>query len=458
MMILPLKKWSSKLTGKKRTWSFDKFRLYQSGEQYAICAQGSMNCDCRGGVLTTGVGLKYHYSTYGRVVPLGNDIPIQVLMTKYWDTKKNRYTEEIGYLDSRMNAFRIYKETEETASIQGVQSLAMGTRATTVVCNDMRWGVVFVGGSGALYYDNWGLFKSLSSSPNVVAARSFQHRLFIAEKPQRLHYSSVDNAAEFFENLDVSGSLQFPWDIGEIVGLQELNNRLYIFFERGIGELECDGLPREFKSKRLTYGGGKISERLIGRCGKYIYFMAEDGLYRFDGRTAVPALREMRVRPSRSVSVNNTTAICEGKILFQFHNEDNNLRALVVYEDGESGYYTAPKAGLTESNSRAFCCHEHYVKTVCDDGDLETGYTYYFVTGEMNFGTEKTKILKKLRFKGEGSFHLVLRCKSEEIERDLTFENGLAEVETCWRGARFSMQFILQKGARIEGLEVEYIV
>ncbi len=458
MMILPLKKWSSKLTGKKRTWSFDKFRLYPSGEQYSICAQNSMNCDCRDGVLTTGVGVKYYFSTYGRLVSPGRDSPIQVFITRYWDTKTNQYMEQVGYIDSETGTFRIYKETETTGGIQGIQPLAMGTRATTIVTNEMRWGVAFVGKDGALYYDNWGLFKSLSSSPNVVAAISFQHRLFLAEKPQRLHYSSVDNSTAFFESLDTSGALQFPWNIGEIVGLQELNNRLYIFFERGIGELECDGLPREFKTKRLTYGGGKICERLIGRCGKYIYFMAEDGLYRFDGRTAEPVLREMRVRPSRSVSVNNATAICEGKLLLQFHNEENNLRTLVVYEDGESGYYTAPKAGLTESNSRAFCCHEHYVKIVCDDGDLEAGYTYNFETGEMNFGTDKTKILKKVRFKGKGGFHLTLRCKSEKIERDLTFENGVAEVETCWRGALFSMEFVLRKGARIEGLDVEYIV
>ena len=455
MMILPLKRMRGSGTRKKRRVSYDKFCGYATSEKGTICAVNTLNCDCRGGVLTTGIGIKPYLSNDGKKIDLLPAMPLQIGVIKQWDGSTATYKEILCFLDGRRSVFCVYPGTGST--VNSITAMSNLTKMFAMVDKDRRWRLVMVGHSGLSFFDSSNTYEKVRTDTMVESACVAKHRLFAGIKPDVLLYSSPDDERKMANSLDESGEIYFTWDVGCMVALKEFNDKVYVFFERGIAELECAGLGRDFKVRRIPYEGGNICGGTVGRCGRYIYFASIDGLWQFDGKKAVPVLRELEVKPSRSVTGNQAAVFCEGRLLIQYYDTQNSLKELVVYEDGKSGYFSTFKAALTECGDKAFCYVDDCVQVACFDGDLPELYKYNFETGEMDFGVIGQKVLQKLRFKGLGSFDFEIRCIDEVVKQTLVFEDGVAEMNFSWRGERFAMKFFLHKGAKIEGLEVEFL-
>lgn len=74
------------------------------------------------------------------------------------------------------------------------------------------------------------------------------------------------------DSADEGGHVEFPSEEGEIVGLEAMNEAVYVFRERGIVRLDARGAAREFSAQAVPYGGGKIFRRLDrGLRGKNLF-------------------------------------------------------------------------------------------------------------------------------------------------------------------------------------------
>jgi len=105
-------------------------------------------------------------------------------------------------------------------------------------------------------------------------------------------------------------------------------------------------------------------------------------------------------------------------------------------------------------DGKTYCQTEDDVCWVLDDVDLPTGEEYSFLT-TTDFGVNGRKTLKTLKIEGEGGFLLTVKSSfgAKRLEMDLT--GGCDCVKVGLRGERFSLDFSLKKGAKIEKVEAE---
>ena len=153
MTKLSLKRWSGKTLRKTKCATFEKFLTYTTDEKKALGAKSALNCDCRGGVLSTGLGIKFYSDALGNNIPLLGVIPLQLMRTKYWDGTTNRYEDLLFYVDGVRGTLGRYVDVNGRIDRVAMRGIAYDTKGFTVVRKNKHTGVVVVGASGVFLCD-----------------------------------------------------------------------------------------------------------------------------------------------------------------------------------------------------------------------------------------------------------------------------------------------------------------
>lgn len=80
-----------------------------------------------------------------------------------------------------------------------------------------------------------------------------------------------------------AGYITFADECGEVLSVVSFLGYLYVFREHGIFRLTAYGDQSEFSLKKVFIDTGMIYKHTISACGDKIIFLAEDGLFAFDG-------------------------------------------------------------------------------------------------------------------------------------------------------------------------------
>lgn len=450
--MLGLKKRASVAKGKVRVFEYDGFAVSGEGDAKTLYAGTSVNCDCRDGVLTTGVGVKQFLMSDGT----DPDLPISGSVRAIYPIKQlaedgKAWEERLGFV-ARNGMFGYY------ASDNGAYRLrfSLGKEITPMRITDpeLKDTTMFIGSKGVLCCDINGQITGLAISDNLMIGCACKNRLFIGIEPYTIVYSSPQTPLIFTESTHGAGKLHLPVDKGNMVGIINFKETVYVFFDRGIMRLEACGSPYEFKEVDLGYGGGKIYPYSIGVCGDCIMFLATDGIYRFDGDRS-EKVRCLSVQPSDSTEQWCCHTSCEGMYLLRYLDQSGVFKIAVVYEDGKSGYFTDTFDAVHEGDGRAFCQYGLKIGTVARGGKLTSASGYLFDTSEMDFGLRGRKTLRCLRFEGEGAMSVTVKTATAERTKRLEFTNGVAVWRVRERGEAFAFGIRLEKGARVRKMAAE---
>lgn len=453
MRNFALKRVSAKGEPRTKKVVFEKFYPYLKQETGALCATYSVNCDCRNGSMTTGLGVEKFLLSTKEVALQTEDTPLSIFLHENYNTSTNLITQTLLYVSG--NAGKLYKYDKVEESFSATNSV--GTNIRVRMADDegkLHYTFFFSARAISLYWDRG--YGIIYSSPTTGAGHYFKNRMFIGANRSNLMFSKLGMLYKFGTTFEEEGVLNFSLELGDLVEMEDLNDKLYLFYEYGIREVTCDGLAEDFKVREIPYGGGKICQNLLKKCGKHIYFLAVDGLWRFDGNRAESVLREMDIKPNYVFSPAQRCAKFQDKILFQYFDERMLYRLLVVYGDGKSGYFGNPYTALTESFGKVLCLVDGYVQEVSENGTLSSIDGYIFNTAETDFGTPKKKRVKRIRFFGDGDFSVAVASGNKRYTKNFILDEGIGEIKTCFIGDTFSFEFTLQKGARIDRVEVEF--
>lgn len=436
---------------------YHRFSVCPSEKTDTLSAAESRNCDCRGGKLTTGIGMEYYAKGDRTFALLQPNMPTRLYCVQKKLVKDEsgleRYKTAISYM-TKQGDVRMYDDTNAEFASVGVCDPA--TAVTSFLCFDKISITAWANKNGVRCLSVGEAFSDTDLSVAKGVICSFHHRLFAAKDPYTVVYSDPVDPRVFHESLDGSGEITFPSTFGEIVGLQPIGERLYIFFEHAIFRLEAKGAATEFKTARLYYDGGKIFMGSIGACGDGIFFLTDHGARRFDGRTE----KSERIGSGLDLQPLDNGQICyhatHGNTFFlRFEDGGKGMRTVAFDSAGESGYDTFDVDGLSESESIAFGTWNGAVGVLSEKGALPDGETYRFATGALRFGSVKPKTLKRLRFFGKGSFLLQVVCGDRTVEKSVEIENGDTTVELKEKAECFFLRLELQKGTEITGLIAE---
>ena len=455
--MLGLKKAPMKKAGRKHSVTYRDFRVYGEGGKETLRAVNSLNCDCRDGVLKTGLGVTQYTMKSGanptlaavtaKVDGLFSIDLVDQLSAAVYSESLQMVTED--------GKLWIYSESSKTF-VGGAPIGAGASAGTAVDVSSQKPRSIFVGPTRSmLVEDGQVLGVALSSTTDAICVCG--NRIFMGLKEFKLVFSSPEKAFVFTpDTTDGSGTLQLPFETGRVAALLTFEDKVYVFCERGIYRLHADGSAREFRLSALEYGGGKIFGKTVGAQGKGIFFLAEDGLYRLYGESVKRVCRHLPIYP-KADGLRCNHGSFGGDYIVRYMDTNGKRRMLVVDSEGKDGYFTSNFEGLSEHNGKTLCRYGDTVGMLTTRGALPTGEVYAFTSEKVDFGGLGNKTLTALRFEGTGSFDCRVVVDGKTYEERLVFENGIAKWKKRLRGKVFQFGFVLSSGTEIRGMTAEVV-
>lgn len=435
---------------KKKTFVFDDFQLYRGGENSLIASE-SMNCDCRDGVLSYGIGVK-PYLLAGESKPvykLDKKLRAAHLVNTREDENSLRAKEYL-FITTEDGSLYYYNRYIELLNFifQGYTVSARGkwTRKSEPY-------IYFFGTQNSIMQKDWNGEVIYVSVRDLGLSRVCNDRVFYSFGQQNVKYSSLEGTFDDY-SIDKAGVLYGGVSDGEIRGLAVIGKDLYVFFNKIIKKVRVEGSTLDFDFETIPYLGKKIYFNTVCECDDGIFFLAEDGVYRFDGKRAGQVCEHLAISPATD-DMTCVGANANGEYVLAYTDKNGTRKQAVISADGKSGYFSVPVEGLTENGKVALFRKGDYICTF-DKNSLCIGRAY-FQTEKLSFGQSGRKTLQRLRFFGHGVADVRLQGNGWERVQRVTFEEGEFVWEIWGKSDEFSLEIELEQGSQIRKIAAEVI-
>ncbi len=421
-----------------------KFKSFSLRDKEGLTATESKNCDCRDGRLRAGVGYEICYE-YGK--PL------------VFDMEDIEDTEVLGvyplrFLDGSNALFFVSGDGQLYAapSVNEVYGVLVGEYPK---CLSMRTGAgesyhIFVGSRGGFCTTDAIRFAELTDEP-LYGACIAGHRLFLLYEDGRLEYSEAYAPTVFDGSAHAGGALFPTVEAGKPIAVAGYGEYVYIFFERGIFRITVKAKANEFTIEPIFYDGGEIIPRSALSLGAGIFFLAEGGAYRIRGERVERLCAYLPVCAKRGVSAE--VGYCGNLALIDYEEESGERRRLVLYADGEEGFFTQSYGRLGGNDY----LYDGAMKRLArgEGGVFPT--QPYFQSGFELLGTTKRKTLKSLRFQGKGNLEVEVSTNGGSYRYALEMTEGERKIPVQIRGVAFSFRLIPSADCVVKRMDVEYV-
>lgn len=330
--------------------------------------------------------------------------------------------------------------------------------------------VVILSASGQpmLVWDGVNDIEEVADAPNITSMVVHYERLFITSSGQdrnTVWFSDNLNPTNFTLSLDEAGYIQMADDRGACLKAISFLDYVYVFREYGIARISGYGDQTQFLVSQVCTLGSKIEKDTITICGNVVLFLAEDGIYSFNGLTVkkiLPKLAKYIIVKDNTASnaaafVNDKWYLaCSMKLSTTLGHRDQVRRVLLEYdlqtgnvsisdelnatclcalkENGGSSLLLNPmKLHIppegTEYDVLVYTTHikkmEHNGLGIMTTDDMQTGYWQSPWT-TLGMG-EKTKQLRKVGLtKGKNAVRMIIESDSGQKQ-----EINFATTDPC---------------------------
>ncbi len=436
----------NKLTVMKKKRIPLTFSLQEGGKR-VLLAENSANCDCRSGKLKSGMGASVFVDSNGSTHTCPVDNVVKLAIKKDYHEGDKRYIERFAALAADG---KFYLQDASAGEYFVVSTGAQDAGIVQFAGSDSRYKLALIKKNSCVYFKDDDTFDIAPLEGTCRFGCFYNHRFFVGMLPSALACSAPENELDFTESIHDGGLIRFPNAGGTMVAMKPYSGYLYLFFERGITRVNVSGAVKNFTADTLSYTGGTILGKTVCAGSSGIYFMAEDGAYRFDGKKATRLLPDFVLVPSEKTGNERAVAFA-GRIFLRYRTKQGD-RTLVVYEDGESGYYLDQMPVFYgEDGGRCLFMDENNV-VYCLSETGERGVDGIFADAWTDLGLSGRKTLTDLCFTGKGSFTLTVKTSGRSFTRTVTFQKGVANVKLSERGELFSFTISLPYGAEIDSM------
>lgn len=440
----------------KRTVQYDGFAFdsdTRGAKKKNLLYGAGKNCAVKNAALERGVGLETFIVDGNELRVLGAEyLPYQLFCV--WEKNdEGEYVATPAYT-TKNGDFYILREG---AYWEYMRNFGTPTCAFTTFGEDGALQTALVGAAGMYLYSQEQGVQSSVLNRTTRAGCSFMGRTFCAVAPSTLVFSAPFAPRDFSSSLNGGGKIGLLSDKGEVVALVPLEDKIYIFQEFGICVLTPAGAAREFVIETIEYQGGRILEGGVGACateGARAIFLAEDGVYEFNGKRVKKTCENLEVLPKRGGQV-CVHAVFEGKYYVRFLDEKNEERLLVLDGVSGEGYYAFVPMALGAYPDGVACVCGVAAYRLREGKKLPENEVACFAVRGLEFGKRGVKCLERLTFYGCGNAKITVGNgkKSKSFFVELT--EGVAMVKPFLRGRRFSLEIELAVGAKITGIAAE---
>lgn len=424
---------------------------YENGTLYA---SESRNCDYSKGSLDRGIGLVPYYLD-------GNTIDFTTIypQTHFFFLLQNKqedgtWTKNFGFV-SQKNI--LYAYDMETGGFRGKFTFEGEPKGVTAF-DENGDQVLVIGDENGLYiYDQTHTVTKVEGVGKVKNIGYFGGRVFCANEQFELLYSAPFEPSDFSESIDRGGRIVLPSGKGGFEAIVPMKNKLFLFFERGIFELEGAGSARDFAVREISYNGDRIFGTSVGVCStdkERVVFLTENGLHIFDGSGVKPTCQNLKIQPKPEGQV-CVHAEFDGKYYLTYQVTNFIRKSIVLDVETQIGYYVFSSDHLGTCNGTVLCVAFDVLQRVAQRGAQYPDALSRFYVKETDFGVRGRKGLKSLYLTGEG----VVTVRVQGVGRRTNMTISLSSTPTKMRldliGETFALEFLLEEEGRITGMEAE---
>ncbi len=258
--------------------------------------------------------------------------------------------------------------------------------------------------------------------------RFYAGRIFSASG-KTVFYSGLYDFTSFDPNIGGGGFIELEEDDGDIVGIEELSGKLYIFCKNSLFSLTAFGEPTDFKLEKLSFPRLTPDENSVLKVDSNVYFLSGNILKKFDGKTVKTA--------SLSLVGKTLTGEAEsfsGMYVRTITGEDGNYS--FVYEDatGEEAFVKIP----TNAECNGAITPQRASGKILRLTGETVGVDLYSVEG-ADFGTSAIKTVLAADVGATGTATLLIKGESGTVKRKI--KNGGSYVKFCASGRFFDLSF-----------------
>ncbi len=452
--MLGAKKRKLRLGVKNLQLTFNQFATDGKTGKGVLSAQDYKNCDCVDGDLRLGVGVRKYFTVYMEDIIFPSSVANPERFFMLMKKVGNGYEKKLGCISPNGTTY-LYEDT--LGRWKYVYDFNKRMKPVSVIDENNNVNLLFAGEKGVFTCSFEGKMTQTTITQASRAACFFKGRFFCAAPPFTLFYSKPYNATNFTQDIDEGGKVYLPSDKGEIVALVPMKDKLYVFYQYGIAQLEISGTARDFVFKKIGYDGGKIYGDTVGVCavkGEKAFFLAEDGTYVFNGVTTKKVCKNLSIIPLRGDHA-CSYATFEGKYFLIYPTQSAERNGLLIDAESEKGYPTFAGIGVSTFHGQSFCVCGQRVQVLMKNGALPDGEQGYFFANDLDFGVSKIKNLKLITVEGEGQVGLIISDGNTTQSFDCLIDNGRAECRLALRGKSFSIKILPSAGAIVRSISAQ---
>ena len=310
---------------------------------------------------------------------------------------------------------------------------------------------------GMYVWDGINPAYKVENAPAITSMTMHYERMFVSSGGERNTVWFSDDLDPTNWNLSLSdgGFIQLIDEFGPVSRVASFLGYVYVLREKGISRITAYGSQKDFSVVNLFVSSGKIYGASAAVCGDSLVFLADDGLYRFDGlstRKVAPAIcGALKSSPlSRGAYSGGKYFVAVRTDAADDGSDEND--GLLVYD---------LKTGAV-SLTRGV-----YIKELCPIGDelfavgdfgvgivekcgcvMEVALEKSWCGGLLDFGTDEVKTVKEFSVDASAAFTLTVSSENASKSFAVLPKKGLTTVRVNVSGRKISF-FIIFKSAKV---------
>jgi len=310
---------------------------------------------------------------------------------------------------------------------------------------------------------------TVSDAPKITSMCVHYERLFVTVGGDKsaIWFSDDLDPTNWAVNLEDAGFIEVADALGGLLKVVRFIDYVYIFRSYGIARLTAYGDQTQFTLNQLFTTSGRIFPATVSVCGDRILFLAEDGIYMFDGLETYKILKNIKGLFLKCDKSKCTAAFSDG------------CYYLTLNDDSKEGFVL--KYNISDNNIDIYCgpqivdilpiCAESYTKIALIAKDDANIYTFdnsgcfldkplekLWITPvtDLNY-PDIDKCVRKIIVKTKYDISLTIVSDIEKKSYNIKGKERISIVDVCILGKFFSME-IKSKNKDIYVAKIEVIV
>lgn len=430
----------------------DTFLLYKQGGENTLTAIAARNCDCADGSLSAGLGFAPYQTDDG--VNVESALAMKSFhVARIKDAENgNKARKELYAVDSTGYLHKYYDTVGKFLELNSNFSV---NKILTVWTQGVGTYLFFVAPQKiCVQKDGEGAMSQLCAENRGLACIC-KNRIFYVHKNCDVAYSDPLAPLDWTESLEGYGVLYANEKDGLVQGLVALGDSVIVLYENGLKKIKVAGSTRDFELEKIEYNGGRVYFNTAYACGNAVFFLAADGIYRYDGNTVQRACAHLPIAPVED-DEKCLSACHKGEYLLSYTDSKLGEYTVAIKEDGKDGYFSDAVTGLSGDMNCAIAQNGTTVGVYARGAKCPKGL-YDYITDFNDLGKKRNKTIKKITLYGEGELFLTLTGNGWVQRKKLTFEQGVAEWQIMAKSEKFAFRFQLNQGVKVTKMVMDVV-